>query len=105
MPPAPRERAEWHVIQAPARGPMRATDSECPPKPGRKGIMGRLVLFASSIASVLLLTLIYAVVATQTGGTPSASGSPSSSAAASPGAVLGEIAISAFDLGFDPATV
>jgi len=67
--------------------------------------MGRIVLFASSVASVLLLTLIYAVVATQTGGTPSASGSPSSSAAASPGAVLGEIAISAFDLGFDPATV
>ncbi|HTI30476.1 MAG TPA: multicopper oxidase domain-containing protein [Methylomirabilota bacterium] len=67
--------------------------------------MGRIVLFASSVGSILLLTLIYAVVATQTGGTPSASEAPSSSAAASPGAVLGEIAISAFDLGFDPGTV
>jgi nitrite reductase (NO-forming) len=67
--------------------------------------MGRIVLFASAVASVLLLTLIYAVVATQSGGTPSASASPPSSAAASPGEVLGEITISAFDLGFDPATV
>ena len=66
--------------------------------------MGRIVLFASAVASVLLLTLIYAVVATKSG-TPSASASPPSSAAASPGEVLGEIAISAFDLGFDPATV
>jgi nitrite reductase (NO-forming) len=84
---------------------MAGSDSERPPKPGREGIMGRIVLFASAVASVLLLTLIYAVVATQSGGTPSASASPSSSAAASPGAVLGEIAISAFDLGFDPSTV
>ncbi len=67
--------------------------------------MGRIVLFASAVASVMLLTLIYALVATQSGGTPSASGSPSASAAASPGAALGEITISAFDLGFDPATV
>ena len=67
--------------------------------------MGRIVLFASAVASVLLLTLIYAVVATQSGGTPSASADPSSSAAANPGEVLGEIAITAFDLGFDPATV
>jgi nitrite reductase (NO-forming) len=67
--------------------------------------MGRIVLFASAVASVLLLTLIYAVVATQSGGTPSASGSPSASPGASPGEVLGEISISAFDLGFEPATV
>jgi nitrite reductase (NO-forming) len=71
--------------------------------------MGRIVLFASAVASVLLLTLIYAVVATQSGQTPSASASasasPQPSAAASSGAVLGEITIKAFDLGFDPATV
>jgi nitrite reductase (NO-forming) len=72
--------------------------------------MGRIVLFASAVASVLLLTLIYAVLATQGGGgTPSPSASPPESAAASSaggaGEVLGEIAISAFDLGFDPSTV
>jgi nitrite reductase (NO-forming) len=67
--------------------------------------MGRIVLFASAVASVMLLTLIYAVVATQTGGTPSASGSPSASAVASPGEVLGDISINAFDLGFEPALV
>jgi nitrite reductase (NO-forming) len=67
--------------------------------------MGRIVLFASAVASVMLLTLIYAVVATQTGATPSASGSPSASAVASPGEVLGEISINAFDLGFEPALV
>jgi nitrite reductase (NO-forming) len=68
--------------------------------------MGRIVLFASAVASVLLLTLIYAVVAIQSGaGTPSASASASESAVASPGQAMGEIAISAFDLGFDPATV
>ncbi|MBA3689377.1 MAG: multicopper oxidase domain-containing protein [Chloroflexi bacterium] len=66
--------------------------------------MGR-VLLASAVATVLLMTLIFAVLAMQYGGTPSASVSPSSSAAANPGEVLGEIAISAFDLGFDPATV
>ncbi len=67
--------------------------------------MGRIVLFASAVASVLLLTLIYAVVAIQSGETASASASPSSSAAATGGEVLGEISISAFDLGFDPSTV
>ncbi|HEV8252538.1 MAG TPA: multicopper oxidase domain-containing protein [Candidatus Limnocylindria bacterium] len=67
--------------------------------------MGRIFLFASAVASVLLLTLIYAVVATQSGGTRSASGSPLASARAAPGEALGEITISAFDLGFDPATV
>ncbi|MEP7039955.1 MAG: multicopper oxidase domain-containing protein [Chloroflexota bacterium] len=67
--------------------------------------MGRIVLFASSVGSVLLLTLIYAVVATQSGRPASASGSPSSSAGASPGQVIGEVAITAFDLGFEPATV
>jgi nitrite reductase (NO-forming) len=67
--------------------------------------MGRIVLFASAVASVMLLTLIYAVVATQSGGTPSASGSPAASAVASPGEVLGEISVNAFDLGFEPATV
>jgi nitrite reductase (NO-forming) len=71
--------------------------------------LGRIVLFASAVASVLLLTLIYAVVATQSGQMPSASAPasalPQPSAAAGSGAVVGEITIKAFDLGFDPATV
>jgi nitrite reductase (NO-forming) len=71
--------------------------------------MGRIFLFASAVASVLLLTLIYAVLAIQNGASPSASVSPSASAAASAaasaGARIGMITISAFDLGFDPATV
>jgi nitrite reductase (NO-forming) len=67
--------------------------------------MGRILLFASAVASVLLLTLIYAVVATQSGQAPSASASPQPSAAAGSGEVLGGITIKAFDLGFDPATV
>jgi nitrite reductase (NO-forming) len=71
--------------------------------------LGRIVLFASAVASVLLLTLIYAVVATQSGQMPSASAPasalPQPSAAAGSGAVIGEITLKAFDLGFDPATV
>jgi nitrite reductase (NO-forming) len=72
---------------------------------GEKGIMGRIVLFLSSVGSLFVLTLIYALVATQTGGTPSVSASPQASAGASAGETLGEITISAFDVGFDPATV
>jgi nitrite reductase (NO-forming) len=72
-------------------------------------MFGRIVLFGSAVLSVLLLTLIYAVVATRSGASPSASPSgsvsPSASAAASTGTPVGTITISAFDLGFDPATV
>jgi nitrite reductase (NO-forming) len=67
--------------------------------------MGRIFLYASAVASVLLLTLIYAVVATQSGGSPSASPTPLASAVPSAGAPIGSIAISAFDIGFDPKTV
>ncbi len=67
--------------------------------------MGRIFLYASAVTSVLLLTLIYALVAAQDGGAPSATGTPLPSAAASAGAPIGEIAISAFDIGFDPKTV
>ena len=71
--------------------------------------MGRIFLYASAVVSVLLLTLIYALVAAQNGGTPAASATPSASAAASApataGPPIGAITISAFDLGFDPKTV
>ena len=67
--------------------------------------MGRIFLFGSAVASVLLLTLIYALVATQSGGSPSASATPLASAAASTGEPIGTISINAFDLGFDPKTV
>jgi nitrite reductase (NO-forming) len=66
--------------------------------------MGRFVLLASALATVLLLTVFYALIATQTG-RPSAAASPSSTPGTGAGAVLREISISAFDLGFDPATV
>jgi nitrite reductase (NO-forming) len=75
--------------------------------------MGRIFLYASAVASVLLLTLIYALAAAQGGGSPSATPTPSATAgagsaatpAASGGAPIGTITISAFDLGFDPKTV
>ncbi len=75
--------------------------------------MGRIFLYASAVASVLLLTLIYALVAVQGGASPSATATPSASAGASPpasaaasaGAPIGMIMISAFDIGFDPKTV
>jgi nitrite reductase (NO-forming) len=67
--------------------------------------MGRIVLFASAVATVMVLTVISVLIATQTGNTLPVSASPSSATVANPGAVLGEIGISAFDLGFDPATV
>lgn len=67
--------------------------------------MGRIVLFASAVGSVLLLTLIYALVAGQGGNAPAASGSPLASAQASAGAPIGSITVGAFDLGFDPTSV
>ena len=66
-------------------------------------MIGRIVLYASAVASVLLLTLIYAVVAGQGRGTAAASLSPSPTPGS--GSPLGTITISAFDLGFDPASV
>jgi nitrite reductase (NO-forming) len=72
--------------------------------------MGRIFLYASAVASVLLLTLIYAVVATQSGASPSATATPLESAAPSTGVPsvgpsIGTITISAFDLGFNPKAV
>ncbi len=75
--------------------------------------MGRIFLYASAVASVLLLTLIYALVAAHGGASPSATATPLASAgassaaapAASAGAPIGTITISAFDLGFDPKAV
>jgi len=67
--------------------------------------MGRIVLVASAFGTVTVLTAVFALIAIQNGETSAASASPSATAAASDGAVLGEISISAFDLGFEPATV
>jgi uncharacterized cupredoxin-like copper-binding protein len=67
--------------------------------------MGRFVLFASALATVGVLAAVFALIAVQTGETSSASSSPSSPADTTPGATIGEISISAFDLGFEPATV
>ena len=64
-------------------------------------MIGRVVLYASAVASVLLLTLIYAIVAGQGGGNASASPSPTPGS----GSPVGTIEISAFDLGFEPSTV
>jgi nitrite reductase (NO-forming) len=68
--------------------------------------MARVLLYASAVASVLLLTLIYAIAAGQGNSTPGTTASPIPSASA-PGssAPVGTIEIKAFDLGFDPATV
>lgn len=67
--------------------------------------MGRIFLYVSAVATVLLLTLIYALVGTQGAGSPSASASAPSSAAPRAGTPIGTIEISAFDLGFNPKTV
>jgi nitrite reductase (NO-forming) len=63
--------------------------------------MGRLFVFGAAVTSVILLSLIYAILVAG-GSDGSASGSPGPSAG---GEVLGEITISAFDLGFEPSTV
>jgi FtsP/CotA-like multicopper oxidase with cupredoxin domain len=64
--------------------------------------MGRLAAYAAAVASLVLLSLIYAVLVaggeTGSGSNPS----PAPSVAASGG---GTIEIHAFDLGFEPATV
>ncbi len=63
--------------------------------------MGRIFLYASAVASVLLLTLIYAIAAGQ------GNASPSATPSATPGssAPIGTIEITAIDLDFDPKTV
>jgi nitrite reductase (NO-forming) len=63
--------------------------------------MGRIFLYASAVASVLLLTLIYAIASGQGTASPSANPSPTPGSSAP----AGSIEIKAFDLGFDPKTV
>ncbi|RPH35274.1 MAG: copper oxidase [Chloroflexi bacterium] len=64
--------------------------------------MGRLFVYAAAVTSVILLSLIYVIVAAGSGlGSPEAS----PGASAGEGGIGGEIAISAFDLGFEPSTV
>ena len=66
-------------------------------------MIGRVVLYASAVASVLLLTLIYALVAGRSG--DAAAASPTPTANGGHGSPIGTIEIHAFDLGFDPSTV
>ncbi len=66
--------------------------------------MGRLFVYGAAVTSVILLSLIFAVLtASAGGGDPAAS--PGASAPAGEGEILGEITINAFDLGFEPSTV
>jgi FtsP/CotA-like multicopper oxidase with cupredoxin domain/plastocyanin len=67
--------------------------------------MGRIFLFGSSVVSVLLLTVIYGLVASQSGSPTSGSPPPSVSEVPGTGAPVGTIEIHAFDLGFEPAMV
>jgi nitrite reductase (NO-forming) len=66
--------------------------------------MARLLAYGAAVVSVVLLSLIYVVLAagSESG---SASESPAPSGGAEPGGPIGTIEISAFDLGFEPATV
>lgn len=65
--------------------------------------MGRIALYGAAVTSVILLSLIYVVVAAGTG-SPGSEASPAPSSAGGDG-ILGEITISAFDLGFEPSVV
>jgi nitrite reductase (NO-forming) len=67
--------------------------------------MARLLAYGAAVASVVLLSLIYAVLVagSELGGEPGATAAPSGGV--EPGEPIGEITINAFDLGFDPATV
>jgi nitrite reductase (NO-forming) len=68
--------------------------------------MGRFVLFASAVGSVLLLTLVFGFIAVQNPGSSLASASPTASTSGGAGGEpIGTIAVNAFDLGFDPSTV
>jgi nitrite reductase (NO-forming) len=61
--------------------------------------MGRLFLYAAGVTSVILLSLIFAILAAAEQA-PGSLASPAQS-----GEIVGEITISAFDLGFEPSTV
>jgi nitrite reductase (NO-forming) len=67
--------------------------------------MGRLILYGAGVTSVILLSLIYVVLAAGSGTAGEPGSSPGPSGPAAPGEPIGEIAISAFDLGFEPAEV
>ena len=64
--------------------------------------MIKLVLFVAATVGMVLLSIVIADLLFQTAGAPAASGSPSATAG---GEAIGAIEISAFDLGFEPATV
>jgi nitrite reductase (NO-forming) len=67
--------------------------------------MGRLLAYGAAVVSVVLLSLIYVVMAAGSGQAGEPGASPAASGGAQPGEPIGEITISAFDLGFDPSTV
>ena len=97
------KQAIWHVTPAAKtwlNAPQRITQARRAGQ--RKRLIGRVVLYASAVGSVLLLTLIYALVAAQSGGSAQASPTPLPTGAGSP---IGSIEVSAFDIGFEPATV
>ena len=66
--------------------------------------MGRLFVYSAAVASVILLSLIWVLLAAGSEiGSPE--GSPGASAPAGEGEIVGEITVNAFDLGFEPATI
>ncbi|HEY7737887.1 MAG TPA: multicopper oxidase domain-containing protein [Candidatus Limnocylindria bacterium] len=67
--------------------------------------MGRLFLYAAAVTSVIVLTLVFTILTVGSAGIPSSSPAPSAGTGGDPGAPIGEIMISAFDLGFDPSEV
>jgi nitrite reductase (NO-forming) len=64
--------------------------------------MIKLILFVAATIGMVVASIALANVFDQVGGAPAASGSPSASVGGEP---IGTIEISAFDLGFEPATV
>ena len=65
--------------------------------------MGRIALYSAAVTAVILLSLIWVAVA---GGTsPTGTGASPTPSSAGGAGILGEITISAFDLGFEPALV
>ena len=64
--------------------------------------MGRILLFISSLGSLLVLTLIYALLASQGGGSASASATPQASAPAPAGKMPHIIAMPPFTCTVSP---
>jgi hypothetical protein len=64
--------------------------------------MIKLLLFVAGVIGLVLASIVLAYLMFPAASAPGASGSPSASAAGEP---IGAIEITAFDLGFEPATV